>query len=80
MRTFILQHRHEPGECDVAFAAWAGFQSPLRHGFVPSTCLAGGHGLFWTVRARDRVAALGLLPPFLRERTTVLQVREVEIP
>ena len=80
MRTFVLHHRHEPHECDAVFAAWAGFQSPLRHGLVSSTCLGGGHGLYWTVQAADVEAALALLPPFVAERTQAIQVREVEVP
>ena len=80
MRTFVLQHRHEPDECDATFASWMGFKSPLRHVSVPSTCLAGGHDLFWTVKARDRAAALALLPPFVARRTRAIQVRAVEIP
>ena len=80
MRNFILQHRHEPDECDAAFAAWAGFESPLRHALAPTTCLAGGHDVFWNVTARDAAAALALLPRFVAQRTRAVQVREVEIP
>jgi hypothetical protein len=80
MRTFMLQHSHAPDECDAAFAAWAGFQSPLRHEAVPSTCLDGGHALLWIVQAADRIAALALLPRFVAERTRAVQVRQVEIP
>jgi hypothetical protein len=80
MRTFVLHHRHEADECDATFASWAGFQSPLRHERVPSTCLGGGHGLYWTVQAANVEGALALLPPFVAERTQAIQVREVEIP
>jgi len=80
MPVFLLDHRHRPHECAAAFAAWQGFDSPLRHGRVPSSCLAGGHGLWWRVDAPDRVGALALLPRFVAERTDVIQVREVEIP
>jgi hypothetical protein len=80
MRTFVLHHRHEAHECDATFAAWAGFRSPLRHQRVRSTCLEGGHGLYWIVRAADGIAALALLPRFVADRTTAIAVREVEIP
>jgi hypothetical protein len=80
MPLFLLHHQHQAHECRAAFAAWRGFDSPLRHGVVPSSCLAGGHGLWWQVEARDRVAALALLPRFVAQRTTPIEVREVEIP
>jgi hypothetical protein len=80
MRTFVLHHRHEAHECDATFAAWAGFRSPLRHEPVRSTCLDGGHGLYWVVQATDRDGALALLPRYVAQRTSAIQVREVEIP
>ncbi len=80
MPLFVLHHQHEAHECAAAFAAWQGFTSPLRHHRAPSSCLTGGHGLWWRVEAPDRRAALGLLPRFVAERTTPIQVREVEIP
>jgi hypothetical protein len=80
MPTFLLEHHHDPSECAAAFAAWAGFDSPLRHGRVPSTCLGGGHALWWRVEAASIAAALALLPPFVAERTIPITVREIEIP
>jgi hypothetical protein len=80
MKLFVLHHRHEPHECAAAFAAWQGFDSPLRHGLVPSTCLAGGHELWWHVSAPNREEALRLLPRFVAERTSAIRVREVQIP
>ena len=80
MPYFLLNHQHQPHECAAAFAAWQGFDSPLRHRPVPSTCLTGGHGLWWQVKADDRAAALALLPRFGAERTEAVPVREVEIP
>jgi hypothetical protein len=77
---FVLHHQHEAHECAAAFAAWQGYDSPLRHGRVPSTCLAGGHELWWNVSAANREAALRLLPRFVAERTTPIVVREVSIP
>ena len=80
MPVFLLHHRHEPGDCAVAFAAWAGFDSPLRHRAAASTCLMGGHAIWWRVEAANRAAALALLPRYVAERTTPIEVRDVEIP
>ena len=80
MPVFLLNHQHQPQDCAAAFAAWQGFDSPLRHGHVPSSCLVGGHGLWWQVNAPDRAGALALLPRFVAERTTAVVVRDVEIP
>ena len=80
MRNFLLHHQHDPEDCATAFAAWTGFGSPLRHTHAPSTCLSGGHALWWRVRAADAAAALALLPRYVAERTTPIDVRDVEIP
>jgi hypothetical protein len=80
MPFYLLHHRHEARECAAAFAAWSGFSSPLRHTAAPSTCLAGGHAIWWRVEAADTRAALALLPRFVAERTMPTEVREVEIP
>ncbi|MEA2150706.1 MAG: hypothetical protein QOD69_2536, partial [Solirubrobacteraceae bacterium] len=53
---------------------------PLRHRPAASTRLAGGHAIWWRLDAADVAAALALLPRYVRERTTVTSVREVEIP
>jgi hypothetical protein len=39
-----------------------------------------GHALWWRVEAADRSSALALLPRFLAERTTPIEIREVQIP
>jgi hypothetical protein len=80
MSFFLLHHQHAPAECAAAFAAWTGFDSPLRHRCAASTCLAGGHALWWRVEAANVDAALALLPRYVRERTSVTSVRDVEIP
>jgi hypothetical protein len=80
MARFLLAHRHAPGECASAFAAWLGFDSPLRHHAAASTCLAGGHAVWWQVDASDRHAALALLPDYVAERTEVRRVHDVLIP
>jgi hypothetical protein len=78
--SYALHHRHAPSECEAAFAAWAGFDSPLRRRPAESTCLTGDHTLVWRVEGESAVAALSLLPPFVRERTAVVTVRDVVIP
>lgn len=80
MPVYLLHHRHDPDECAAAFAAWQGFDSPLRHRPAPSTCLAGGHEIWWQVEAPDDSDALALMPRYVAERTRPIAVRDVEIP
>jgi hypothetical protein len=77
---FLLHHRHAPGECAVAYAAWNGFASPLRHHPTLSSCLEGGHEIWWQVTAGSPGEALGLLPPYVGARTEAIAAREVDIP
>lgn len=80
MPAFLLHHQHEAAECAATFAAWTGFESPLRRRPAASTCLAGGHALWWRVEAPSDADALALLPHYLRPRTSVTSVRDVVIP
>jgi hypothetical protein len=80
MPLFYLHHSHAPAECAAAFAAWRGFDSPLRRRPAAGTCLTGGHCLLWRVEAGDRDEAAALLPAFVASRTEVIEVRDVEIP
>lgn len=80
MPTFLLTHRHRPPECGVAFAAWRGFQSPLRHHSTLSSCVEGGHSIWWQVEAGSQAEALALLPEWVAERSEAASVREVRIP
>jgi len=80
MPVFLLHHRHEPGGCAAAFAAWAGFSSPLRHRHAAATCLTGGHAVWWRVQAENAAAALALLPRYVARRTVAIEIRDVEIP
>ncbi len=80
MPLFMLSHRHAPAECAAAFAAWRGFDSPLRGRPVASTCRDGGHALWWRVEAPSRDAALAQLPPYVAHRTDAIHVRDVQIP
>jgi hypothetical protein len=75
MPFFLLHHQHEAHECAAAFAAWQGFASPLRHSRAPSSCLAGGHGVWWRVEATDHQEALALLPRFVAQRTKAISQR-----
>ena len=80
MATYLLCHRHGPAECRVAFAAWKGFESPLRAQGVLSSCRNGHHALWWTVKAAHAEAALALLPPYVARRTDAVEVANVPIP
>ena len=80
MPFFLLHHQHDALECRAAFAAWQGFVSPLRRRPAASTCLAGGHAVWWRVEALDRAAALALLPPYVADRTNPIPIRDVQIP
>lgn len=80
MPLFVLSHCHEPHECPSAFAAWKGFDSPLRHQPALATCINGTHRAWWHVEAPDAEAALAQLPPFVAERTEVEPAHEVTIP
>jgi hypothetical protein len=80
MARFLLSHRHEPSECRFVYAAWHGFDSPLRRRPTLGSCHAGGHALWWEVETDDAEEALAHLPPFVAERTEVHELREVEIP
>ena len=80
MPMFLLHHQHGPAECAAAFAAWQGFDSALRSHPAASTCLEGGHAVWWRVQASSRQAALALLPPYVAHRTQAIAVRDVLIP
>ena len=84
MPQFMLTHRHGSEECRVAFASWRGFDSPLRHGETPGSCLLVNgtrqHEIWWTVDAPDRDAAMSALPTYIAERTEATEVTEVSIP
>jgi hypothetical protein len=80
MRTFVLAHRHTPQECRIAIAAWKAFESPLAGGRPLGSCMSGGHGVWWIVRAPDLEAALAQLPPYVAARTVAEEVRQVPLP
>jgi hypothetical protein len=80
MKRFLLHNRHRPDECGVTFAAFKGHQSPLRRHETTSSCLTGGHEIWWFVEADSTDAALSLLPRYVAERSTAIAIRKVLIP
>ena len=80
MSRFLLQHRHQPQECGVVYASFKGYDSPLRHHPTLASCRSGGHTIWWTVDAAGEHEALGFLPYYVAQRTTVTSVSEVVIP
>ena len=82
MRTFLLCHTHGPRECPVAFAAWSGFDSPLRHAATAGSCAENGHThrIWWAIDASDEHEAFACLPPWVAERTVAERVSRLEIP
>ena len=77
---FLLHHRHEPEDCGVVFAAFKGYESPLRRQATLASCRSGDHAIWWTVEAASEKEALALLPFYVAARTTVARISEVEIP
>ena len=80
MPSFLLHQQHAAAECAAVFAAWQGFDSPLRRKSAACACLEGDHALWWRVQAPSRQAALALLPPYVARRTAAIAVRDVQIP
>jgi hypothetical protein len=80
MSRYLLQHCHTPEECGVVFASFKGHQSPLRHQMTLASCRSGRHEIWWTVDVATEEDALGLLPTYVADRTTVTRVSEVQIP
>ena len=80
MPRYLIQHRHEPQECGVAFASFTGHESALRHRATLASCLRGDHAIWWTVEAETEADALAQLPFFVAERSVATRVDEVQIP
>jgi hypothetical protein len=78
--SFILDHRHTAADCKTAYAAWRGYDSPLRDLPATASCASGGHRLLWTVEADSGIEALAQLPPWVAERTTIEPVSTVVLP
>jgi hypothetical protein len=79
MKRFVLYHRHAAEDCGAAFAAWNGFQSPLRGTAAVSSCVFGAHEIWWDVTATDEREALAQVPGFVADRTVVVRVAAVDI-
>jgi hypothetical protein len=84
MPRYLLAHTHDSGDCAVAFAAWRGFESPLRHELATASCSSNGrtgpHRIWWELEADGADEALAQLPPWVAERTEVNEIGEVTIP
>jgi hypothetical protein len=80
MPRFLVHHRHERHQCGIAFTAFKGHDSPLRHRAALASCPTGGHAIWWAVEAAGEDDALRQLPFYVAQRSTVTQVTEVEIP
>jgi hypothetical protein len=79
MATYLLAHVHGDADCRVAYAAWRGFDSPLRGQNAIASCASGDHRMFWTVDADTPDDALRQLPPYVAHRTHVSEVHDVAI-
>ena len=80
MPCFLVHHRHEPHQCGIAFAAFKGHESRLRHRAALASCIAGGHAIWWAVEASSEDDALRQFPFFIAQRSTVTPVTDVFIP
>ena len=76
----LFRSRASAEECGVAFASFKGLRSPLRHKATVASCRSGEHAIWWLVDAASPEEALALLPFFVAERSTAVEVREVTIP
>jgi hypothetical protein len=80
MVNFLLTHQHEPQECAEVVAAWSDFAGPLCSRLPRGCCAAGGHRLWWTVKALNERGALSLLPAYVAERTIAGEIRSTPYP
>ena len=80
MKTYLLHHVHEPGECGIVYASFKGYQTPLRRRTTVASCHFGGHAIWWIVRALSEHDALAALPYFVASRTSAILVTGVRIP
>jgi hypothetical protein len=80
MPCFLIHHRHAPQECGVAYIAFKGFASELRHERALAACDYGDHAIWWTVEAESEADALARLPHYVASRSTATRVGFVAIP
>lgn len=79
MPRYLLRHSHDAADCEVAFAAWKGFPSPLNGTSLMSSCPGGAHDVYAVVTAAGPEEALAQLPPWVRSRATATLVRDVRV-
>jgi len=80
MPQFVIHHHHQAHDCGVVYAAFRGFDSPLRRQPTAASCPIGGHEVWWWTTAPDREGALAQLPPYVAASSTVTRVEQVDIP
>jgi hypothetical protein len=80
MPRYLVHHRHAPHQCGIAFTAFKGHQSTLRHRAALASCASGGHAIWWEIEAADEDDTRRQLPFFVAQRSTVTRVIEVVIP
>jgi len=80
MVPFRLIHRHSPDECPTAYAAWKGFDSPLRGQQATSSCHWGDHHIWWDLEAASEEEAMAYLPGYVADRADAVRIGEVHIP
>lgn len=80
MAFFLIHSRHQEAECPATYAAWRGFESPLRRSAPYATCLWGGHEVWWETEAESQAAALRQLPTFVAERSRAIRVMKASLP
>jgi len=83
MPRYLLHHSHESRDCGVVFAAFKGYDSPLRHRPAPASCLADPrptHLIWWSVEAASAELALAQVPFYVAQRTVVTPISDVLIP
>ena len=79
MSRYLLQHHHDPRECDFVFASSTGHVSPFRHRATIAPCRSGVHAVWWEVEPDSEEASLALPPACVSKHTAVARVSEVEV-
>jgi hypothetical protein len=80
MVPFRLTHRHAAQECPTVYAAWKGFDSPLRGHQATSSCRWGDHQIWWDLEGTNEDEVMSYLPGYVADRAQAVRIGEVEIP
>ncbi len=80
MAEFIIDHTHEPTECQAAFDSLKDAHESLRGTEFFCTCPGERHGGFFLVEAPDAEAAMALLPETMRSTSTVYAGETMSVP